>query len=237
MDLRRVTLLLVVTSLFSTLPWILINATEQKAVARFEDVLKIDETRAAHGWETMACYFRDKGEHQKTIRLWQNAAAIKPIPRYFAVLGNAYLRLKRYDEAIEALETSIRMAPNRLGIQHSHRSLGVCLSAKGRYDEAVSHLGKAIDLAPGRAEFHYLMGNTLGQAGRYEEAVPYFEAALRLNPGNAGTYKLLGIALTRTGKKEEARRYLESYLKLAPQDATGIKGLIDSIEIEIDSGR
>ena len=236
-DLRRVTLLLVVTSLFSTLPWILINATEQKAVARFEDVLKIDEARAAHGWETLACYFRDKGEHQKTIRLWQNAVAIKPIPRYFAVLGNAYLRLKRYDEAIQVLERSIQMAPNRVGIQYSHRSLGVCLSAKGRYDDAVSHLRKAIDLAPGRAEFHYLMGNTLGRAGRYAEAVPYFETALRLNPGNASTYKLLGIALARMGNKEEARRRLESYLKLAPQDATGIKGLIDSIEIETDSGR
>ena len=236
-DLRRITLLLVVTSLFSTLPWILINASEQKAVARFEDLLKIDEARAAHGWETLACYFRDKGEHQKTIRLWQNAVALKPIPRYFAVLGNAYLRLKRYDEAIPALERSIRMAPHRVGIEHSHRSLGVCLSAKGHYDEAVSHLRKAIDLAPGRAEFHYIMGNTLGKAGRYEEAVPYFETVLRLNPAHVRTYKLLGIALARMGKKEEARGYLESYLELAPQDATGVRGLIDSIEIQIDSGR
>jgi len=237
MDLRRVTLLLVVTSFVSTLPWILINATEGKAVARFEDLLKIDENRAAHGYETMACYFRDKGEHEKTIRLWKNAVAIKPIPRYYAVLGNAYLRLKRYDEAIEALEKSIRMAPNRLGIQHSHRSLGVCLSAKGRYDEAVSHLRIAIDLAPGRADFHYIMGNILGKAGRYEEAVPYFETTLRLNPAEINSYKLLGIAFARMGKKEEAERYLETYLRLAPQDAAGLKGIIDSIEIEIDSGR
>jgi hypothetical protein len=166
MDLRRVTLLLVATSFVSTLPWILINATEGKAVARFEDLLKIDENRAAHGYETMACYFRDKGEHEKTIRLWKNAIAIKPIPRYYAVLGNAYLRVKRYDEAIETLEKSIGMAPNRRGIQYSHRSLGVCLSTKGRYDEAISHLRIAIDLAPGRADFHYIMGNILGKAGR-----------------------------------------------------------------------
>ena len=237
MDLRRMTLLLVVTSLFSTLPWILINATEGKAVARFEDVLKIDEARAAHGWETLACYFRDKGEHQKTIRLWQNAVAIKPIPRYFAVLGNAYLRLKRYDEAIEALKRSIQMAPNRVGVQHSHRSLGVCLSAKGRYDEAISHLRIAIELAPGRADFHYIMGNILGKAGRYEEAVQYFETTLGLNPAEINSYKLLGIAFARMGKKEEAERYLETYLRLAPQDAAGLKGIIDSIEIEIDSGR
>lgn len=237
MDLKRMTLLLVVTSLVSTLPWILINATEGKAVARFEDLLKIDENRAAHGYETMACYFRDKGEHEKTIRLWKNAVAIKPIPRYYAVLGNAYLRLKRYDEAIEALEKSIGMAPNRRGIQYSHRSLGACLSAKGRYDEAISHLRIAIDLAPGRADFYYIMGNILGKAGRYEEAVPYFETTLRLNPAEINSYKLLGIAFARMGKKEEAERYLETYLRLTPQDAAGLKGIIDSIEIEIDSGR
>jgi tetratricopeptide (TPR) repeat protein len=215
----------------------LINATEQKAVARFEDLLKMDKVRAAHGWETVACYFRDKGHHEKTIRFWQNAVALKPIPRYFGVLGNAYLRLERYDEAIQALERSIQMAPNRVGIEYLHRSLGVGLAAKGRYDEAVSHLRKAIGLAPGRAEFHYIMGNTLGKAGRYEEAVPYFETVLRLNPAHVRTYKLLGIALARMGKKEKARGYLESYLELAPQDATGVKGLIDSIEIQIDSGR
>jgi hypothetical protein len=39
------------------------------------------------------------------------------------------------------------------------------------------------------------------------------------------------------GKKEEAERYLETYLRLAPQDAAGLKGIIDSIEIEINSGR
>ncbi len=237
MDLKRITLLLVVTSLVSTLPWILINATEGKAVARFGDLLKIDENRAAHGYETMACYFRDKGEHEKTIRLWKNAIAINPIPRYYAVLGNAYLRVKRYDEALEVLEKSIGMAPNRRGIQYSHRSLGVCLSAKGRYDEAISHLRIAIDLAPGRADFHYIMGNILGKAGRYEEAVPYFETTLGLNPAEINSYKLLGIAFARMGKKEEAERYLETYLRLAPQDAAGLKGIIDSIEIEIDSSR
>ncbi|MGB2804561.1 MAG: tetratricopeptide repeat protein [Candidatus Zixiibacteriota bacterium] len=237
MDLRWVTLLLVATSLASTLPWILVNASEQKAVARFESLLFIDEERGAHGYETMACYFRDKGEHEKTIGLWKNAIAINPIPRYYAVLGNAYLRVKRYDEAIEVLEKSIGMAPNRRGIQYLHRSLGVCLSAKGRYDEAISHLGIAIDLAPGRADFHYIMGNILGKAGRYEEAVPYFETTLGLNPAEINSYKLLGIAFARMGKKEEAERYLETYLRLAPQDAAGLKGIIDSIEIEIDSGR
>ena len=39
--LNRMTVILFVTSLVSTLPWILVNASEGKAIARFENLLKI----------------------------------------------------------------------------------------------------------------------------------------------------------------------------------------------------
>jgi Tfp pilus assembly protein PilF len=237
MELNRMTLALVATSLVLVLPWIGVNASPERSIERFEDLLRIDHHRAAHGYETLACYFRDKGEHEKTIELWKKAIAINPIPRYYAILGNAYLRLKRYDEAIEALEQSIRMSPHRPGIQYSYRSLGICLVEKGRLNEAVAQLEKAISLDPGSADFQYVMGNILGRGGRYQEAVPYFERALQLEPGNFEVYKLLGIAYARMGKKEEAERYLKTYLQSAPQEATGTKGMIDSIQIEMEYDR
>ena len=236
-ELSRVTLILVVTSLVSTLPWILINASEEKAIARFEELLKIDEKRAAHGYENLACYFRDKGKHEETIELWKKAIALNPIPRYYSLLGNAYRRLKRYDQAIEAIDRSIKMEPDRPDIHFLHRDLGVTLARVGRYDEAVAQLKKAISLKPNRATYYYDLGNILGRLKRYEEAVPYFEMALRLDPNNINVYKSLGICYGGMGKKEEAKRYLETYLKSMPPDESGIKGIIDSIEIEIDYGQ
>ncbi len=235
--LSRVTLILFVTSLISTLPWILVNASEVKAIARFEYLLKTDVKRAAHGYENLACYFRDKGEHEETIELWKKAIAINPIPRYVTLLGNAYRRLKRYDQAIEALDRSIKMEPDRPTIHFLHRDLGITLARVGRYDEAVSQLKKAISLKPNRATYYYDLGNILGRVRRHEEAVPYFEMALRLDPSNINAYKSLGICYARMGKKEEAKRYLETYLKSMPPDAGGIKGIIDSIQIEIEHGR
>ena len=237
MELSRVTLILVVVSLVSTLPWILLNASQEKAVARVEHLLKTDEKRAAYGYETLACYFRDRGEHEKTVKLWEKAIAINPNPRYFAALGNTYLWLKRYDQAMEALGQSIQMAPDSPGIHVAHRDLGNTLAAMERYDEAVSQLKKAISLKPRRSEYYYTLGKILGRAGRYEEALPYFEMALRSDPGDTDALKMLGITYAVIGKKEEAKRYLETYLKSMPLDAPAIKAIIDSIEFDIESGR
>jgi Tfp pilus assembly protein PilF len=236
-DLNRVTLILVVTSLFSTLPWIMVNGSEEKAVARFKDILRIDERRAPTGYETLACYFRDKGEDERTVELWKDAIAINPTPRYFGALGNAYRRLNEYDKAIEAYDRSLRMAarfPGRAGV---HKNLGNTLARVGRYEEAIFHLKQAIDLQPGRGELYDNLGKLLGDMGRYEEAIPCFEKALKLDPGNVTANKALGICYAATGRKKEAQRYLKIYLESKPQDAARIEEMMDSIKIGIKQGR
>ncbi|MCK4403762.1 MAG: tetratricopeptide repeat protein [candidate division Zixibacteria bacterium] len=237
MELSRVTLILVVTSLISTLPWILVNASEERAVARLENLLKTDVKRAPYGYETLACYFRDRGEHEKNVKFWKKAIAIDPNPRYFAALGSAYRRLKEYDKAIKAYDRSIQMASDLPGLASVHRNLGNALAQVGRYEEAIFQLKKAISLKPGKADYYYNLGNILGKAGRYEEAVPYFEMALRLDPGNTDALKMVGITYTLIGKKEEAKRYLERYLKLVPKDAPIIEEIINNIETETENGR
>ncbi len=237
MDFSRVTLVLVVTSLLFTLPWVAINASEGKSISRFEDLLRVDQKRAAHGYEVLACYFRDQGQQLRAAESWEKAIAVNPLPRYLGALGNAYSRLRRYDQAIEAYGRSIQMEPGGRAAHMLHRSLGHCLAKTGDYDEAVDHLKKAIALEPGQPEYYYALGNVLGEAGRYEEAVPYFETLLRLEPGNVTAYRKLGMCHARLGRKEEAENYLELYFKSMPKEGPGIRGTIDSIEIEIESGR
>jgi Flp pilus assembly protein TadD len=236
-EFSRMALVLVTTSLVFTLPWIWINASQNKSVARFEDLLKMDEKRAAHGYETLACYFRDEGETQRTVEFWKKAIAIDPIPRYYAALGNAYSRLERYDQAIEAYDRSLKMDPYGPANYMLHRSLGLCLAKEGRYDEAEVQLKQVVKLKPNQPAYHYNLASVLAKAGRYEEAVPYFKRVLELDPNSAAGYRSLGFCYARMGKRKEAEAYLERYLKLSPKDASMIEGIIDSIQIEIDSGR
>lgn len=230
-DLGRVTVILLVTSLVSTLPWILVNASEQKSMRRFEDLLMMEEKGADQGYDIMATYLRDKGEHEKAIGLWKKAIAISPNPRYYASLGNAFRRLERYDEAIAAYDKALQTAPNHPVIRLLHESLGICLAEVGRYGEAVDQLKKAVDSKPGIAGYYYTLSDILGRSGRYEEALARFETALSLDQKNIAAYRTLGLAYLEIGKKEEARRCLEAYLKSEPEDADEIQGIIDSMGV------
>jgi tetratricopeptide (TPR) repeat protein len=235
--LSQVTLILLVTSLISTLPYILVNASQERAIARFEDLLKTDEKGAALGYEILACFFRDKGEYERTIRLWKNAIRIDPNPRYFASLGNAYIRLKEYDKAIEAYDRSIKEGLDSPGIHRIYKNLGTTLARVGRYDEAVVQLKRAISLRPQEAEYYDILGNILGKAERFEEALLCFEMVLSLKPDDVSVYKSLGICYFAMGEIEKARGYLKRYLKTAPPDFPVIKAIVDSIETQLEGGR
>jgi len=232
-ELSRLTLIIFVTASIFTLPWIWTNASEKKAIARFEDLLTLDEKRAPYGYETLASYFRDKDDQEKTVEFLKKAIAISPHPRYFGALGNAYQKLTRYHQAIEAYERSIQMEPNQKSIYAMYMNLGICLVEVGRYDEAISQLKKAISLKPDEAVLYYNLGRIMRRAEKYEEAVPYFEISLKLDPSNVYAYKILGITYAQIGKKEEAKRNLEKYLKSKPVDASQIEGILDSIDIDM----
>jgi tetratricopeptide (TPR) repeat protein len=231
--LSRVTLVLFTASVIFTLPWILVNASEGKAIARYEDLLIIDQKRGGYGYETLASYFRDKGDYEKTIESLKKAVAISPNARYFAGLGSAYVKLGKYDQAIEAYNRSMQMEPNQMYLPLLYNGLALSLAKVERYDESVDNLKRAISLAPRNAEYNYNLGHILGLAGRYQEALPYFEMALKLDPNDVKTYKMLGVTNALTGRKEEAKKYFRIYLNSMPNDAETIKAIIDSLGIDM----
>ncbi|MGB8658638.1 MAG: tetratricopeptide repeat protein [Candidatus Zixiibacteriota bacterium] len=107
------------------------------------------------------------------------------------------------------------------------------MTAARGYSQSVSHLGEAISFKPHSAESYYTLGNVLGRTKMSEEAASCFKMVLKLEPGNMKAYKMLGINYARMGKKDGVRECLETYLNSTPQDAVGTKGMVDSIQIEI----
>jgi Tfp pilus assembly protein PilF len=231
--LGQVTVMLLVTSLVSTLPWILVNASKPKSMARFEDLLIMEERVSALGYDITATYLRDEGQYEKAIQYWKKAIDVQENPRYWASMGNAFRRLERYDEAIEAYRRALQTGPNHPTIQLLHESLGICLAEVGRWEEAIDELNQAISLMPGRVDYYYTLSDILGRSGKYEEALSCFEKALNLEPINSRAYRTLGLAYLEIGKKEAARRCLETYLKSGPIDADQIRGIIDSAGLNV----
>ncbi|HXX58178.1 MAG TPA: tetratricopeptide repeat protein [Thermodesulfovibrionales bacterium] len=111
-------------------------------------------------------------------------------------VGNLYLDLGLYDEAIEEYNKALRLHPSASDIL---TKLGVALRYKGKYEDAVVHFLKAKETNPDYGQAWVQLGLTFYMKGLIGNAIEEWERALEHNPNlnEAKTY----LKLIR--KKEE----------------------------------
>ncbi|MCK4403761.1 MAG: tetratricopeptide repeat protein [candidate division Zixibacteria bacterium] len=227
-DLRYVILTLLFTSLISTVPWIYVNATEKKAVTRFEHLLDLDEERSAYGHENLAMYYSKRREWQKEIRHWEKAIALTNNARYITNLAVVYYNLQSYDLALKELERSLKIDST---FDFTHFCMGEIFIQRGRYQKAIAEYRKAIQLRPDITQYYDNLGSLLSNLERYGEAVEVFEQGLKANPGYFPIYRNLGYTYFNLGDLIQAEKYLRLYLQYSPQaeDETEVRQVLRSI--------
>jgi len=230
--LRYISFSLLFTSLISTVSWIYVNATEKKAVERFEHLLNLDEERSAHGHETLAIYYDKRKDWQKEIEQWKKAIALTNNVRYHNNLAAVYYSQQRYDLALKELKRSLEVDST---YDYTHFGLGEILIRMGRDQEAIVEFLKAIKLKPNKMEYYSSLGAHLVSLERYQEAVKILEQGLKVNPGYYPIYRDLGYTYFNSGDFARAERYLKLYLKHIPQaeDRKQIEAMIEKLKTEI----
>jgi len=96
-------------------------------------------------------------------------------------LGVIYTHLGELNDAKEALETAVRLAPENGFYQNN---LGLVLYQMGRYKEAVIYFENAVKLDEGNARRWANLGLAYQGMGEKERAKEAFQKALRLEPQN-----------------------------------------------------
>lgn len=213
-NLRYITLILLFTSLISTVPWIYVNATEKKSVARFEHLVDLDMQRSANGHEILALYYDMRGDWQKEIEQWEKAIALTSSTRYINNLAAVYYRLQRFDLALKELERSLELDPES---DQTHFGLAEVFAGMGRYEEAIAEYQKAIRVKPQFTEYYENLGVLLTNLGRYQEAIKVFEEGLKENPRYFIIFRDLGYAYFYLGDSVQIERYLKLYLEYSPK--------------------
>ncbi|MGB7061621.1 MAG: tetratricopeptide repeat protein [Candidatus Zixiibacteriota bacterium] len=213
-DLRYLTLALLFTSLLSTIPWIYINAAEETSVTRFEHVLKLDRERSAHGHETLAMYYNQRGEWQKELEQWKKAAVAEVNARYINNVGAVYHRQERYDLALKELDKSLVVDPT---FDRTYFNRGDVLARMGRYEEALKDFRQAIRLRPDRMQYYNNLAGHLTKLGRDQEALEVLQEGMSVNPDHPPLYRDLGYNHFNLGDLVMADKYLKLYLERAPE--------------------
>jgi len=95
----------------------------------------------------------------------------------FHLLGDAYSRQLKWEEAVAALQKSIWINPYFSG---PYIVLGRAYLAKGQPSTAEGMLRRAVDYDPNNKSARYLYGQVLQRLGRTDEAKTQFDMAAKL---------------------------------------------------------
>jgi tetratricopeptide (TPR) repeat protein len=137
-----------------------------------------------------------------------------------------YAAQKKFDEAMQILETEIAKAPNRPDL---NVALGNIAVRAGRWDKAISEFQKA-QAAPGinqqtRGEMYLRIGETQRRQGDLQAAIASIQAARQSLPDDPRVLSTLGLVFESAGRWPEAKQAYQAVIKLNPNDGVVLNNL------------
>ncbi len=146
-----------------------------------------------------------------------------------AGLGNALFELKRYDEALAALNRGLALetrapesdAPGAYDERGFTLRLiaGQAARGSGDYEQAERHIRRAMELIPDRTEPLVELAELRVRQERPEEAEEFFERALELDPAEPRALDYLAMFRFQAGRHEEALELYRRRVEAGHDDA------------------
>lgn len=244
--LEYASLILICTSVFSLLPWILLNASEPKSVQRFRNVLELDPQKSKSGRFFLMHYFEEKGMMEEMKKEDLRQMEIYPA-RYMALQARDYYDRGMPDMALDILSKAVKLDSLSSDI---HYHFGKTYFLLGRLDSAEIEYKKALRLKPENIvayidlaqiyirqqlwdkaldQYHMVMklgiedplvydnvGNIYLSQNRPDQAIKYFRKAIKLKGDLVSARYRLAITLSNTGRADEAIEELEKTIEFNP---------------------
>jgi tetratricopeptide (TPR) repeat protein len=141
-------------------------------------------------------------------------------------LGIALFNLKRYDEAIDALDVLVKEHPMREEAPWARRLMGHAYIRLARWPDAIMQLRTTLAMTPADTEARRLLvdahnsyGVDLAQAQKFIEAIAQFRAALSYDDRNPSARYNLATALYDAGQMNDSFTEVERAIAARPANA------------------
>jgi tetratricopeptide (TPR) repeat protein len=137
-------------------------------------------------------------------------------------LGVCHGVLKDYDNALNAFENAIWLAPEEIMPIYNK---GYILLLKGKREEALRCFFEAHTREPDVFEVVFHIGQVFMEMGDTEKARPFLEAATNSNSRSGPAFKRLGACLDKLGLTKEAIQAYKRAVKIDPADGESLSML------------
>jgi predicted CXXCH cytochrome family protein len=167
----------------------------------------------------------DQGRFAQAVQVLRPAAAVPPADDgLFAELGDAYLHLRQFDLARQALQRAIEIDPEQ---PEARNFLGLMALKKDDAAEAEARFRDAVRYRPDYAEAYNNLGNVLAANHQYAEAAYDFQRAIAIDPQNAEAHHSYAWMLAMSPPYDRAIAEFRKALALKPRDAQTHNDLAD----------
>jgi predicted O-linked N-acetylglucosamine transferase (SPINDLY family) len=211
------------------------EAVGHHQAGRFADAEKIyrmvlqHDSRNAEAMQLLGLVEHQNGRHQAAVDLIRKAITIRPRPEFFVNLAQAERALGHVNEALDACQRAVQMAPN---IPEAWNNLGALLKDLNRPAEAVTALERAISLRPTYAAALSNLGNARAQLDQAQEAEAALRRAISIDPNYAEAYTNLAHLLTRIGRLDEAVQLCSRAIQLKPNLVAAYANLGTALQLQ-----
>ena len=166
---------------------------------------------------------------KKALILGQKALTMDKSTGYpHALMGWIYLRMRKYEKAVESGRHSVELDPNNAFFL---LRLGSTLSDAGLLDEGMVYIKKSIRLNPFPAYFYYYhLGRCYLQKAQYEDALAEFKKALKRAPEAPHVHGYMAVTYILLGREEEARASAAKSLELAPYASVSFIAQVETVK-------
>lgn len=172
--------------------------------------------RNARAFATLGTIHEREGRLDEALAALRTALAVAPTTEAWNNLGNVWMKLARWPDAIACFEEALRLKPGQALVLNN---LGNARQEAGDAAGAIASLTEAIRLEPSLTVARYNLANLLAQHGRAAEAVPYYAGYLRERPDDPEARTNLGNTLLGLDRLDEALAQLAHAAELRPESA------------------
>jgi len=181
-----------------------------EAVLKAAEVAPLDD---AETHETLARLRLKRGDMDKALAEANTSTRLNGSPNDYNFTATVLEKMKRYDEALAAVDEAIRLRPSK---DAYFVTRGNILMDAGRDAEAVKAFTEAARLNPENHDAWLLRGIALDASGDKPAATESIRKAVSLRPDIPELHYFLGVAYTGAGRRDDAERELLEALRLRP---------------------
>lgn len=216
--IRYIGTILIFTSIFSTLSWIMVNANTERSLKRIVNIVRLDPARNFKFYIYVEEYLDKIGwpDTEESKKLDELFRVNFPVA-WFQRKGEEQVKAGNFEEAETIYQEAVRVAPWR---PSTHYGLGVFYLERRKFDLAISELEKAIQLDPqdiiafnsyGQLGYIYLL------KGQLDKAIEMYNKAIRGEIDNKeSAYQNLGHCYLLKNDLDKAMLAYQEALKLNP---------------------